>query len=132
MYARQVKLAQQAAYRQWAREYGRGMPDNIGYASVNALYNLERHAGYMPPSGGVRAPVATDADNTDRSIRAYAEDNFKYSRVLMCEYMHENDYMKSKLDRLSKIGINISHDTYARWLEDAENAVWELRKGLVK
>jgi hypothetical protein len=118
-----------ARFVQWAREYGHGKADDLGYAHVNALQRLHDHAGWLPPPEPVRAPVRTEADRTNKAFEAYQADNWKYAQVLKNRYFRPNDYMPCRLKALKRIGVDISGDTYARWLEIAMNGVMaELRK----
>lgn len=121
--------ASDARFVQWAREYGYGKADDLGYAHVNTLQRLHDHAGWLPPPEPVRAPVRTDADRTNRAFEAYQSANWKYAQVLKNRYFRPNDHMPYRLKALKRIGIDISSDTYARWLEIAMNGVMaELKK----
>jgi hypothetical protein len=114
----------EAALVQWAREYGKGPADNLGYGSQNALYRLERHAGWLPPPEPVRAPVRTQADAVEDVVRALERgDGWKHGRVLRMDYYEPKLAMDSRLKRLRQIGVVCSREGYETYIHTAKEYV---------
>ena len=110
----------------WAREYGAGPADYLGYGSKNALYRLEQHAGWLPPPDPVRAPVRTEADKVEMLVQQMERgDMWKQGRILRVDYFHPRDAMESRLSRLKRIGVVVSKAGYEQYLEEAKLYVWE-------
>lgn len=121
---RDAKL--EALLTRWAREYGLGPADRLGYASENALARLERHAGWLPPPEPVRAPVRTEADKVEMLVQAMERtDKWKHGRILRIDYYRPNDSMDSRLARLKRIGVVVSKAGYEQYLEEAKLHIWE-------
>lgn len=119
---RDAKL--EALLNQWAREYGHGPADYLGYGTQNALYRLERHAGWLPPPEPVRAPVRTEADKVEQVVQGMERSEFwKHAKVLRIDYYRPNDAMDSRLSRLRKIGVMCSRQGYEHYLEVAKERV---------
>jgi hypothetical protein len=114
----------EAALVQWGREYGKGPAYNLGYASQNALYRLERHAGWLPPPEPVRAPVRTLADTVEDAVKKLEKDDgWKHAQVLRIDYYEPNIVMESRLKRLKQVGVMCSKQGYHQYLEVAKEFV---------
>jgi hypothetical protein len=114
----------EAALVQWAREYGKGPADNLGYGSQNALYRLERHAGWLPPPEPVRAPTRTEADRLEDIVRILEKgEGWKHAQVLRLDYYEPRMAMDSRLKRLRQIGILCSKEGYHGYLDTAKEFV---------
>lgn len=119
---RDAKL--EARLVQWAREYGYGPADYLGYGRQNTLYRLERHSGYLPPPEPVRAPVATDADQIERIVvKMERTELWKHAKVLRIDYYRPNDAIESRLGRLKRMGVQCSKTGYEQYLEVAKETV---------
>lgn len=123
LFDRCIQDALEAKLIQWAKEYGYGKADDIGYASVNQLQRLHDHAGWLPPPEPVRAPIRTEADRTNAVFVDYEINNYNRAQVLKNYYFRPHDYMPCRLVALKKIGIQISSDTYSRWLNLAHDDI---------
>lgn len=114
----------EAALVQWSREYGKGPADNLGYGSQNALYRLERHAGWLPPPEPVRAPTRTEADRVEDFVRELERtEGWKHAQVLRIDYYEPNMAMDSRLKRLRRIGVVCSKDGYYAYLDLAKEFI---------
>ena len=114
----------EAALVQWAREYGHGPADNLGYGSQNALHRLEKHAGWLPPPEPVRAPIRTEADRLEDIVRALERgDGWKHAQVLRIDYYQPNIIMESRLKRLRQVGVTCSPRGYYDYLAIAKEYV---------
>ena len=120
---------------QWAREYGHGPAENLGYGSQNALYRLERHAGWLPPPEPVRAPVQTESDRIDRLVtRMQAiEGGWRMASVLRMDYFCPKMFIDARLQKLRGVGVFIGKTTYYDALAQAKDYLRkELQKPLQK
>jgi hypothetical protein len=117
---------------QWAREYGHGKADDLGYAHVNALQRLHDHAGWLPPPLPVRAPIRTEADKTELAVATFEKTEWAKAQVLRIDYYRPNISIDMRLERLGKVGVRISKRGYYYHLGDAKdfvrNILWEMRK----
>ena len=103
----------------WAKEYGGGRYENIGYSSRNILQTLIEHQGFVP-SGGIRCPVRSAADEVDEAVREMeAGGMFKQGRVVRCEYFMLDSAEESKLRNLRAIGLGMSRAGYYNYLAQA-------------
>ena len=109
---------------QHAREYGHGKADNLDYGSRNILDKLCVHAGYMPPSEPVRAPIRTEADRLESIYQDLEKtDYYKHIQILLIDYYLPNNTIEMRLTRLNKIGIKISSSGYFCYLKVAKELV---------
>lgn len=119
---RDAKL--EALLIQWAREYGEGPADSLGYGSRNILEKLHVHAGWLPPPDPVRAPTRTEADKLEQLVaKMEAGDMWKHAKVLRIDYYRPNDAMDSRLTRLRKIGVSCSKLGYEQYLDTAKEFI---------
>lgn len=115
----------------WAREYGGGRYQNIGYSSRNLLQTLIEHGGFVPDAkGGGHAKGRTAADEVDDAVRAMeAGGMFKPGRVLRCEYFMMDSGDDVKLRALRAIGLPMSAEGFDEHLTAAKT---HLRRALRK
>jgi hypothetical protein len=114
----------ESALVQWAREYGKGPADHLGYASQNALHRLGQHAGWLPPPEPVRAPTRTESDTVESIVRLLEKgEGWKHAQVLRLDYYEPKLAMDSRLKRLRQVGVICSKDGYCTYLETAKEFV---------
>ena len=106
----------------WAKEYGGGRYENIGFASRNLLQTLIEHGGFVPDARGfARTPVKTSADEVDDAVREMeAGGMFKPGRVIRCEYFLYDSGEDVKLRNLRAIGLPMSRAGYYIYLGQAK------------
>lgn len=102
----------------WAKEYGGGRYDDLGYASRNILQTLIEHEGFIPSTRGyVPIPIRSQADEVEAAVRMMESTGyFRPGRVLRCEYFITSAPMELRLQNLSRIGISISRAGYYDYL----------------
>lgn len=106
----------------WAKDYGGGRYENIGFSSRNLLQTLIEHGGFVPDARGFsRAPVKTSADEVDDAVREMESGGmFKQGRVLRCEYFLYDSGEDVKLRNLRSIGLPMSRAGYYIYLGQAK------------
>lgn len=104
----------EARFAGWAKEYGGGRYEHIGYSSRNLLQTLIEHGGFVPDAGGFkRPPVRTAADEVEIAVRAMESSGmFKQGRIVRCEYFLPDSPEEVKLANLRKIGLPVSRSGY--------------------
>jgi hypothetical protein len=115
----------------WAREYGGGRYENIGYASRNLLQTLIEHGGFVPDTGcsAGKSPIRTEADDVEEAVRRMeAGGMFRPGRVIRCEYFMLEAPEEQKLQNLRHIGLGMSRAGYYNYLAQAKaflaGALW--------
>ena len=118
----------------WGREYGAGHVQWLGYPRESTLSKAILFGGKLPSRS---APVSVSRDLTDgevveRIVRRLENQYWREMQVLRIEYCGQRGVkMNDRLDRLKRIGVDVSRRTYYRMAEEARRIVgveWYDRK----
>lgn len=106
----------------WAKEYGGGRYEHVGWNSRNMLATLIEHEGFVPDARGyIPVAIQTQADEIECAVRAMeASGMFKPGRVLRCEYFMPNSAEEVKLQNLRALGLGMSRSGYYNYLAQAK------------
>lgn len=115
----------EAALTAWAKDYGYGMPQWLGYPKTNILH----------PEHGLGSPrnikIRTVSDDIERVVMDMeASGYWKHAKVLRCDYFLPNVAITSRIDRLMGMGIKVTERSYYTYLSAAKMVVDVARKGL--
>lgn len=106
----------------WAREYGGGKYENIGFPSSNSLKTVIEHQGFMPNSAGfIPIPIRSAADEVEMAVSEMERTGWrKQGRVIRCDYFLPNAHMEWRLRNLRKEGVSLSRASYYDHLAQAK------------
>lgn len=105
---------------EWGKEYGGGKYQDIGWHGISPMAVLMKWHG-RPPEGLGYQPTVTGADEVQAAYLALCkqEQGWLPAQVLRCEYQLPGQPVESKLQKLRRIGDNISRVRYYQHLRVA-------------
>lgn len=105
---------------EWGKEYGGGRYEHTGWQGASPLAMLMKWHG-RPPDGLGYVPTVTAADEVQAAVNALMaqEQGWLPAEVLRCEYWLPGQPVDSKLQKLRKIGDNVSRVRYYQHLRIA-------------
>lgn len=106
----------------WAREYGGGRYEAIGWSTgPHILAKLIEFGGFMPGSGAPRGTIAmTAADEVDRVVKRLAQSWPAHAAVIRSDYFSPGMAMGSRLEFLRLQGHKMGKSSYYQFLESAK------------
>lgn len=106
----------EARLTEWGKEYGGGR-DEFASGGLSPLYVMMKWHG-RPPQGLGFTPINTAADEVHAAVKALAaqEQGWLPAEVLRCEYWLPGQPIDSKLQKLRRIGDNVSRVRYYQHL----------------
>ena len=106
----------------WAREYGGGRYEAIGWSTgPHILAKLIEFGGFMPGSGAPRGTIAmTAADEVEKIVKRLAIGWPDHALILRCDYFHPGMAMDGRLDLLRRARVKVSKAGYYAKLESAK------------
>ncbi len=104
---------------EWGKEYGGGKYENTSGGSSWLASMMKWHG--RPPSGLGFTPSCTAADEVHEAVKALSaqQQGWLPAEVLRCEYWLPGQPVESKLQKLRKIGDNVSRVRYYQHLRIA-------------
>ena len=99
---------------EWAKEYGGGRYEHIGWSGRNLLQTLVEYGGFVPDSGGFKpVPIRSAADQVEAAVQRMERGGwFAHGKVLRCDYFNPHMAMNGRLDHLRLIGCGMSERGY--------------------
>lgn len=110
----------------WAREYGGGKYESIGWSSgEHILSKLITFGGFVPGSSAPRSAAAkTPADEIQDIVERMARCGYSdQANVLRCDYFRPNMAMEARLDALRQVGVRTSKAGYYIRLNEAKSFI---------
>ncbi len=103
----------------WAGEYGGGRYDEIGWQGVSPLAVMMRYHGRAPDGLNPRShKERTPADDVHDAVQALSKQTQGWlpAQVIRIEYLLPGQPIESKLQKLRRIGDNVSRVRYYQLL----------------
>ena len=101
--------------KSWAREYGGGKYEDIGFAGKNMLVTMAEHAGEPPGGGGYRRTIiGTMADEIEDAVQLMLKekDTWRAAHAIRTEYFRPELPEEEKLKALRRSGCGMSRAGY--------------------
>lgn len=104
---------------QWAKDYGEGQPQWLGYPKTNILH--EKHGLGRPPE---HTRGKTISDLVEGIVSAMdGNDYWKHSCVIRCHYFASKHPLETRLDKLAKLGVRVNKDAYYDYIKAAHMTI---------
>ena len=106
----------------WAQEYGGGKYENVGWSGRNLLQTLVDHKGFVPSARGyIPVPIRSAADEVENVVNHMDSGEWRMCAcVVRCDYFAPHLAMDERLNRLRRIGVNVSRTRYYEMLAQAK------------
>lgn len=106
---------------QWAKEYGGGKYENIGYPSRSYLARLMERGHSPVTQGHIPSRRRTQSDDIEQIVSDMEGSGmYKQGKALRCEYFLARAPEEQKLQNLRAIGCSMSRAGFYQYLREAK------------